>query len=217
MKLFLNASRREDALGAAQVAQNDDAASGNGTPSDPHLMLQVGAGSVDAFAMLVERHTSALYRVACRMLGDRLEAEDVVQECFAKLWVAAPGWRPKGCGLVGWLHRVAMNLCLDRLRRPGPIVTDAFPEISDPSPLADRTIEGREARLAIESALESLPTHYRAALVLSYYEGFPNAMACEAMDMNLKAFESLLVRARHHLRKLLEANGFQFADLEVLP
>ncbi|WEK46545.1 MAG: sigma-70 family RNA polymerase sigma factor [Candidatus Andeanibacterium colombiense] len=217
MKLFLNASRNEESFGRARVAQNDDLTAGRLELSDTYLVAQAGAGNVEAFALLVERHTSALYRVACRMLGDRLEAEDVVQECFAKLWTSAPGWAPKGCGLVGWLHRVAMNLCLDRLRKPAPLVTDAFPDIEDLAPLQDRTIEGRQARLAIESALEALPAHYRAALVLSYYEGFPNATASEAMEMNLKAFESLLVRARQHLRKLLETNGFHLADLEVLP
>jgi len=216
VKLFLTAPRHDEPFAAARVAQNDDAATGGEDLTDPALVAQAATGNVEAFALLVERHTAPLYRVACRMLGDRLEAEDVVQECFVKLWTAAPGWNPKGCGLVGWLHRVAMNLCLDRLRKPAPLVTDAFPDVADVAPLQDRTIEGREARLAIESALEALPAHYRAALVLSYYEGFPNAMACEAMDMNLKAFESLLVRARHHLRKLLDANGFHLADLEVL-
>lgn len=216
MKLFLN-TPRYDETAAARIAQNDDAASGDKPRSDTHLMARTATGDAEAFAVLVERHSSALYRVACRMLGDRLEAEDIVQECFAKLWTTAPRWTPKGCGLVGWLHRVTMNLCLDRLRRPSAIVTDAFPELVDTAPLADRCIEGRQASHAIEEALNALPAHYRAALVLSYYEGFPNAVACEAMDMNLKAFESLLVRARQHLRKLLDANGVQFADLEVMP
>lgn len=215
MKLFLNTAFYSEPVTPARIAENDDAPVE--TQTDTQLMARTAQGCTASFAVLVERHTSALYRVACRMLGDWQEAEDVVQESFTKLWTTAPRWTPKGCGLVGWLHRVTMNLCFDRLRRPGPIVTDAFPEIIDIAPLADRSIEGRQARVAIEDALDALPAHYRAALVLSYYEGFPNAVACEAMEMNLKAFESLLVRARQHLRKLLDTNGVQLADLEVLP
>lgn len=215
MNLFLNTALVTEAVNPTRIAENDDAPVA--TQTDTELVARSAQGCTASFAVLVERHTSALYRVAYRMLGDRHEAEDVVQESFTKLWITAPRWTPKGCGLVGWLHRVTMNLCFDRLRRPAPILADAFPEIVDIAPLADRSIEGRQTRMAIEDALDALPAHYRAALVLSYYEGFPNAVACEAMEMNLKAFESLLVRARQHLRKLLDANGVQLADLEVLP
>ncbi|WP_162225097.1 sigma-70 family RNA polymerase sigma factor [Erythrobacter sp. SG61-1L] len=199
------------------MAQNDDRRAGCPSDDDTRLVALAGKGSVDAFTIIVERHSSALYRVAYRMLGDGAEAEDVVQECFARLWTQAANWSARGAGLVGWLHRVTMNLCLDRLRKSRPSFCDTLPEVHDAAPLADRRIEGYEARLAIERALDALPPHYRAALALSYFEGFPNSVACDAMDMNLKAFESLLVRARRQLRGLLESSEFSLADVEFMP
>lgn len=201
----------------ARLAQNDDVRPSGPADDDTRLVAMAGTGCVTAFTILVERHSAALYRVAHRMLGDGTEAEDVVQECFARLWIQAPNWSARGAGLVGWLHRVAMNLCLDRLRKPHPLDSDMLPELHDAAPLADSCIEGREARHAIEQALDALPGHYRAALALSYFEGFPNSVACDAMDMNLKAFESLLVRARRQLRGLLESSEITLADVEFLP
>jgi len=217
LRLFRQDGLRNHGARTARIAQNDDRRTGRGAEPDVQLVALAGNGDVSAFTIIVERHSAALYRVAYRMLGDAAEAEDVVQECFARLWTQAPNWSARGAGLVGWLHRVTMNLCLDRLRKPTHAAVDLLPEVRDHSPLADSCIEGREARLAIEQALEALPPHYRAALALSYFEGFPNSVACDAMEMNLKAFESLLVRARRQLRSLLESGEFSLADLEILP
>lgn len=216
MKFFPNARRFDGVPPPTQAAENDDGFPPSVADDDAGLVARTGGGDAKAFAILVGRHSPALYRVAYRMLRDGAEAEDVVQECFARLWSAAPNWRPRGTGLVGWLHRVAMNLCLDRLRKPKAEVAEAFPEPVDGALLQDRRIEGREMRSAVENALAALPSHYRAALVLSYYEGFPNAVAAETMDMNVKALESLLVRARRQLRKLLELQDFASADVETL-
>lgn len=198
-----------------------DAASDGSDPgapaSDPALMRAVGRGDVKAFAVLVDRHTPALYRVAMRMLADSHEAEDVVQDCFARLWQHAPGWAPSGAGLVGWLHRVAMNLCFDRKRRFRVVTAAELPEQADDSPLADRVIEAGQAQRAVAAALDDLPERYRAALVLCYYEGFTNALAAEVLELNIKAMESLLFRARKRMRELLEDRDVGPADVVARP
>jgi RNA polymerase sigma-70 factor (ECF subfamily) len=156
---------------APDSLQNSDPAREGAAAQDTALMIAVGQGSAPAFGLLVERHTPQLYRLAARMLGDRSEAEDVVQECFTRLWQNAPRWQPTGAGLVGWLHRVAMNLCLDRKRRFRVIITPDVPDCEDPAPLADLLIEADQARCAVADALAALPARHRAALVLCYYEG----------------------------------------------
>ncbi|HEX7873813.1 MAG TPA: RNA polymerase sigma factor [Sphingobium sp.] len=181
---------------------------------DSSLMAEAARGEAHAFSELVERHSSALYRVAQRMLSDRHEAEDVVQECFARLWQNAPRWQPCGAGLVGWLHRVTMNLCFDRKRRPAMLVTPLVPDRADDAPLADHLLHIDETQHAITAALAALPEHYRAALVLCYYEGFTNALAADVLDLNIKAMESLLFRARRQLRDLLQARDIGCRDLE---
>lgn len=182
---------------------------------DAALMRETGLGSVAAFAVLVERHTPALYRVAMRMLGDGHEAEDVVQECFARLWQHAPRWQPSGAGLVGWLHRIAMNLCFDRKRRFRVVTTPDLPDMADDAPQADEVIEADQAHGAVAAALNDLPERYRAALVLCYYEGFTNALAADVMSLNIKAMESLLFRARRQMRDLLEARDVAWRDVAV--
>jgi hypothetical protein len=112
---------------------------------DVALMRRVAQGCQASFAVLVERHAAALYRVAARMLGDGHDAEDVVQDCFARMWQNAPRWQPTGAGLVGWLHRVAMNLCFDRKRRFRVVVTDDLPDPAD-----------RPARRSADRAARSL-------------------------------------------------------------
>lgn len=183
---------------------------------DTALMGEVARGTVEAFAILVERHSPALYRVAMRMLSDPAEAEDVVQDCFTRLWQNAARWQPSGAGLVGWLHRVAMNLCFDRKRRFRVVTVETLPDPADETPLADRMIEAGEAALAVNEALRDLPERYRAALTLCYYEGFSNALAAQVLDLNIKAMESLLFRARRQMRGLLEARDISCGDLGAL-
>ncbi len=180
---------------------------------DAALMREVATGSVEAFSILVDRHSPALYRVAMRMLSDPAEAEDVTQDCFTRLWQNAPRWQPSGAGLVGWLHRVAMNLCFDRKRRFRVVTVDELPDPADDAPLADRRIAAEQASEAVGAALADLPERYRAALVLCYYEGFSNALAAQVLDLNIKAMESLLFRARRQMRGLLEARDVSCADL----
>ncbi len=180
---------------------------------DTELVGLVGAGSVAAFAVLVERHSAGLYRVGVRMLGDRHEAEDVVQDAFARLWQYAARWKPSGAGLIGWLHRVTINLCFDRKRRFRVITTDDLPDIEDQAPLADRLIEADQARAAVAGALNALPERYRAALVLCYFENHSNAAAADILCLNIKALESLLFRARRQMRVVLEQRELAWRDL----
>ena len=190
------------ASGAALAAMDDAA-----------LMGRVGQGDACAFAQIVERHTGALYRVAMRMLNDAQEAEDIVQEAFARVWQQAPRWQPSGAGLVGWLHRVTINLCFDRKRRFRVVFAPELPEQVDDAPRADDALVAEEARALVARALADLPERYRAALVLCYYEGLSNALAAEVLELNIKAMESLLFRARRHMRDLLEKRDVRCMDL----
>jgi RNA polymerase sigma-70 factor (ECF subfamily) len=108
-----------------------------------------------------------------------------------------------------------MNLCFDRKRRFRVVTSDAVPDLPDDAPAADRRIETDQARCAVAAALADLPERYRAALVLCYYEDFSNALAAEVMDLNIKAMESLLFRARRQMRELLVARDVSCGDLGV--
>ena len=171
--------------------------------SDDALMRRVGAGDAGAFQRLVEAHAKRPHRIAWRMLGDAGEAEDVAQEALLRLWKDAPRWQSQGAGVSAWLARVATNLCLDRLRRRARLSDEDVPERADPAPLADDCLVEDEDRARVRAAMDALPERQRAAVVLTYYEELSNADAAAVLEMNIKAFESLLLRARRALRERL--------------
>lgn len=183
---------------------------------DDALMARIGSGDVDAFTELVEIYSGRLYRVAYRLLCDAQEAEDAVQDCFTRLWQNAPLWEQRGGGLLTWLQRVTVNLCLDRLRRFRVVADRDLPEVEDHAPGPERQLAIRGLEHVIEQALGALPHRHRAALVLCYLEGLSNLLAAEMLGLHLKAMESLLFRARRSLREELENMGVAAEDLELL-
>ena len=182
---------------------------------DARLIAAVARRDASAFRVLAERHSGALHRLAWRLLGDASEAEDVVQETLLRVWDHAADWKPVGGGLPGWLRRVATNLSLDRHRRSSRISDADVPEHADPALAADKQMDAARLGSIAQTALLALPDRQRAAIVLTYYEQLANAAAAEAMAMNVKAFESLLVRARSALRAAVQAAGVSATDLEV--
>jgi RNA polymerase sigma-70 factor (ECF subfamily) len=93
-------------------------------------------------------------------------------------------------------------------------VSDAeAPERIDDSPLADAVIEGDEVRAAVIDCIQTLPDRQRAAIVLTYYEERANHAASDYLAMQIKAFESLLYRARAALRSCIESKGVSAKDI----
>ena len=170
---------------------------------DDALMARVMCRDAAAFRIVVDGHARTLHRIAYRMIGDPVEAEDVAQEALTRLWQHAGRWQEGGSGIGAWLTRVTMNLCLDRLRRRRFASDEAVPERADDAPLAPTLIVAEQERQRVVAAIAALPDNQRAAIVLTYYEDQPNAAAADTLDMNIKAFESLLLRARGALKRAL--------------
>ena len=84
---------------------------------DEDLVDRVARGDPAAIRALTARKLPRLLALAGRMLGDAVEAEDIAQEAMLRAWRQAPKWRPGVAKFDTWLHRVALNLCYDRLRR----------------------------------------------------------------------------------------------------
>jgi RNA polymerase sigma factor (sigma-70 family) len=180
---------------------------------DDALMARLAVREPDVLRLLSDRHAVLPWRIAYRMLGDATEAEDVAQESLLRLWQQADRWEPGGSGVAAWLTRVATNLCLDRLRRKRFVAADEAPDRPDDAPLADAVMAGDEMRAAVKQCIEALPDRQRAAIILTYYEDRQNQMAAGILAMQLKAFESLLFRARAALRGCVEGKGVRPSDL----
>ena len=173
---------------------------------DEDLVQRVGAGDKRAAAELVRRHLPRMVGLARRMLGDAAEAEDVGQEVFLRVWKHAQSWKPGQAKFETWMHRVAINLCLDRLRRSGRNAGEVAPETEDGRASATRALDDRQRRERVRDALQQLPERQRAALVLCYYQDRSNTDAAEILGVSVEALESLLSRARRTLKTALAAD-----------
>jgi RNA polymerase sigma-70 factor, ECF subfamily len=172
---------------------------------DEELVRRVGAGDKRAASEIVRRHLPRMVGLARRMLGDPAEAEDVAQEVFLRVWKHAAGWKPGQAKFETWMHRVAMNLCLDRLRRRGRQGGEVSPETPDARASATRALDDRQRRERVREALQDLPERQRAALVLCYYQERSNIEAAEVLGVSVDALESLLSRARRSLKTALSS------------
>jgi len=175
--------------------------------SDDGLLSRVAAGDRRAFAQLMDRHIDRAHGLAKRVLGNRSDAEDVVQDAFMKVWQKAGQWEPGRAQFSTWLYRVVVNRCLDLKRKPVNAALDNVAEQSDDRPDAYEDMEARERQATISKAVADLPERQRTAIALSYTAGMSNAQAAETMEISVKAFESLLVRAKRELRGRLSGDG----------
>jgi RNA polymerase sigma-70 factor (ECF subfamily) len=173
--------------------------------SDPDeaLLVRIADGDPAAVRALVGRKLPRVLGLAQRMLGDAGEAEDVAQETFLRVWRQAPKWRPGEARFDTWLHRVALNLCYDRLRRRREITTADPPELADDAPPPDRGLEARDTGRRVGEALARLPDRQREAIVLCHYQELGNIEAAAVMGVTVEALESLLSRGRRALRAAL--------------
>ena len=186
------------------------AAAGADDP-DREVLAQVAAGDVEAFSTIVERHRDRLLSVCQRLLGDREAARDAVQEVFLKAYRKAGSFRPRG-KVSTWLYRIAVNHCLNRLRRrrlarflpfegPAGAGGESAPAellaAEGADPLA--TLEARRRWGRVRRAVEALPPGQRAVLVLARFEGLAYKEIAEVLGITVGAVESRLVRAMRRL------------------
>jgi RNA polymerase sigma-70 factor, ECF subfamily len=176
--------------------------------SDAELLQAIAGGDRSAFDRLSRRHLDRAYGVALRMTGSRADAQDVVQDVFLRLWQRPDAWRPGQAQFSTWLYRVVVNRCLDLKRRPRGADLDSVEEPQAPDANAEDSLLDAERSRALDSAVNQLPERQREAIVLTYTAGLRNAEAASAMDISVKAFEALLVRAKRELRDFLAGQGW---------
>ena len=174
--------------------------------SDAELIGWAAAGDRTAFDVLVGRHGERTLRVALRILGDPAEAEEVAQEAFLRAWQAAARFDPTRARFTTWLHRITLNLAIDRTRRRAAQALAGVPmpaDLPDAGPDPEAATAAAQDRAALTAALAMLPARQRAAIALAYEDGLSGADAAAALDVSERALEGLLRRARLMLRRLM--------------
>jgi RNA polymerase sigma-70 factor (ECF subfamily) len=172
------------------------------TLSDSLLLQRITDGDKASFEVLFYRHYDRVYGLLFRILGNRVEAEDVTQELFLKLYRRPlPGKREHN--LNSWLYRVATNMAYNQIRsrkrrwgRNRWLVPDSSDERGDPGEGMAR----EETRSAVREALRGLPQRQTQLLILREM-GFSYAELAEACDVKPGSVGTLLGRAAEAFRK----------------
>jgi len=187
---------------------------GTDLPTDPgwDALARTARGDTGAFTGLVEAHQERLLRLCERLLGDPEEARDAAQEVFLKAFRKAGEVRPLG-QVYTWLYRIAMNLCLNKLRRrklvrflrfeADPEEPDA-PAFDPPDAAPDpaSALEARRRWQATRKAIAKLPDNQRAVLILARFEGLSYRQIAEVLGITEGAVESRLFRAMRRIEAI---------------
>lgn len=181
---------------------------------ESHLVAALQAGEQSAYAELVERHSPTIYNLALRMMNDREEAEEVLQETFLSAFRAVG--RFEGRSQLGtWLYRIAYNAALMRLRKRQLPTTSIDEPLQNeegdliPRQLVDWTARPEEILLTgelrgvLDAAAAALPETLRGVFTLRDIEGLSTAETAEALGLTKTNVKVRLHRARLALRERL--------------
>lgn len=181
---------------------------------DARLVKLARKGDQGAFAELVDLYKDKLFHLGYRMLSNRHEAEDVVQETFLRVHKNWSRYDDKQ-KFSTWIYRIATNLCIDRLRKRKPsYYLDA--EMNDQEgmdgytlfPGDDKTPETEyllsETQRTIHQAIAGLPAKYKSVIILRYLQEMSLQEISEVLDMPVTTVKTRVHRGREFLRKKLE-------------
>lgn len=191
---------------ATTSAKSGGDVSGLEQESDETLALLIGKGDKAAFQTLMERHINMHVSFAERMMGNREEAEDIVQDAFTKLWIHAEKFDPKRAKFSTWFYRIVINRCLDKKRKKKAVSLPENFEVADDRENPAESLTTRQRKMQVVKALSEIPERQRVAINMCYFEGISNREAAGILNMNIKALESLLCRGRKNLKSLLEGS-----------
>jgi RNA polymerase sigma-70 factor (ECF subfamily) len=175
----------------------------DGGLSDGDLIRRVARRDADAFETLYHRFARPVFGLALRRLGDRMRAEDAVQETFAAVWRSARTYRPdRGAG-APWLYAVARNAIVDRSRSRSEPPGEA-PEIASSEPGPAERAETAYVSWRVHRALESLPENERDVIELAYYGGLSQSEVAGFLGIPLGTVKTRTRSGLGRLTDLLE-------------
>ena len=180
----------------------------------------------EAFAELVNKWQGSIQRLCVRMLGDSHRGEDLAQEAFARLYAKRADYQP-AARFSTYLWRVAMNLCYDELRRLKRRPENSLESFDTEEPFSlldahaaveetpESEIQNREQAELVREALQKLPEHYRAVVVLRHYEDLKFREIADVLDIPEGTVKSRMAEGLQQLSEIL-TRAFR-AESQSLP
>ena len=199
------------------VPSSNPAAAASASEAESQLIARLQAGDDGAFDEVVRGYGPHLLAVLHRYLPDESDAHDALQETFLSMFKAI-GRFAGDSSLGTWLHRIAVNAALMKLRRrrrkPEQSLDELLPKFTldghraQPrgawSNVPDEAALGRETRTLVRAAIDQLPEGYRTVLLLRDIEERPTEEVAELLELTPANVKTRLHRARQALRELLD-------------
>lgn len=208
-------NNKTEAVSLAQKAPEEpqgESAGGLGELNDCELVQKVANGEQAAYSVLVMRHSNRHLMVAKRILNDQHEAEDALQDAFISLWKYAERFDPEKAKFSTWFYRIVTNQCLDRKRKKKPgALPEGYDAVDESDGPQEQLVQSQRGN-TVKQALDRLPDRQKVAITLCYFEGVSNKEAAEILELNIKALESLLTRARKALAKDLSGTAIELLN-----
>lgn len=176
------------------------------------LIGKIAAGNRDAFAELVRRYKKKVYSVAFRMLGNHLDADEVTQETFVRVYEKRSDLREVNY-ISSFILRIATNYAIDLIRKKSKkhihvdelaFLPEVQEELAERIVSPERDLENAEIMKAIKEGVELLPPRQKIALVLHDIEGYTKTEIAETLGCPQATVRSNLHIARTKLRKYLK-------------
>lgn len=176
-------------------------------PDIAHLIARVALRDRDAFRDLYGRTSAKLFGVTLRILRDRAEAEEALQDVYVKVWQRADRYVMGGYSPISWLVAVARNHCLDllRARKPAAADIDAASEIADAAPTPEQASIERSERGRIEGCLGALEPDKADCVRGAYLDGFSYEELALRHKVPLNTMRTWLRRSLIKLRECISA------------
>ena len=177
---------------------------------DAALIERIRGGEREAFIAFYDRYSPLLFSVAARVLGERKEAEDVLQEVMLVIWNKSGDYDPQLGTLSSWAVAVTRNNALDRLRartRRLRLIEEAAILAQDPDatsyPSANEIVHGRERAELLRDAMKELPADQRMAIELAFFTGLSQSDIATRLQQPLGTIKARIRRGMLRLRDQL--------------
>ena len=159
-----------------------------------------------ALSDLYDAHSRVLFGVICRIVGDRTEAEEVLQEAFVQAWTHAASFNPTIGSPLGWLVGIARNRAIDR-RRANAVRTRTVEALEEPSPplSPEGTAAASERQREVQKALAQLPADQRELIEQAYCLGLTQSELAERCRLPLGTVKTRMRTGLQALRRQLDA------------
>ena len=182
---------------------------------DPNLLARVVKGDQQAFSQLYDHSSTLLFTLAVRILGNREEAAELLQDVYLEVWRKVSRYDVGRGTPIAWLVTLTKSRAIDRLRArasrgyrtTNPLEAGTAAQMADPGPSPLETQADQELRMAVGTAVGDLPQAQQQAIELAYYEGLSHTEIAARLNQPLGTVKTRIKLGMSKLRESLRQWG----------